>query len=260
MAFKKVSFDLTGKVAIVLGGTSGIGRGIALTLADHGATVIPASRRLEKVEAVVAELKEIGRDSLAMSVDSSKNEDLEALRDAVLEKFGKIDILVNSQGVESRGYIKDYTDEQWEKVIGINLNSVFKSTRIFGNVMIDQGTGGKIVNVCSMASYLGLIEAPAYTASKGGVIQFTKATALEFAPYNIQVNGIAPGWFETELTAPIHENNRELYEQIKAKIPAGQWGDVEDLGAAVVYLASQAADYVTGICIPVDGGFLYNGA
>jgi 2-deoxy-D-gluconate 3-dehydrogenase len=118
---------------------------------------------------------------------------------------------------------------------------------------------GKIINIASMSSFVGLVEAPAYTASKGGVLQFTKAAALEFAQYNVQVNGIAPGWFKTELTQPV-QDNKALFEMIKNKIPAGDWGDVEDIGACAVYLASNASDYVTGATIPVDGGFLYNGA
>lgn len=258
MTYKKISFDLTGKVAVVLGGTRGIGRGIALTLADHGATVIPASRNKENAKKVVEEIKAIGRESLLTAVDSTKVEELERLRDEVLEAFGKIDILVNSQGVEARGYIKDYSYDDWRKVMSVNADSVFLATKIFGNEMIKKNCG-KIINVASMASFLGLMEAPAYTASKGAVMQFTKASALEFAPYNIQVNGIAPGWFKTELTQPV-QDNKELFESIKKKIPLGDWGDVEELGACAVYLASDAGNYVTGVTIPVDGGFLYNGA
>lgn len=258
MTYKKISFDLTGKVAVVLGGTRGIGRGIALTLADHGATVIPASRNKENAKKVVEEIKSIGRETLLTAVDSTKAEELERLRDEVLEAFGKIDILVNSQGVEARGYIKDYSYDDWRKVMSVNADSVFLATKIFGNEMIKKNCG-KIINVASMASFLGLMEAPAYTASKGAVMQFTKASALEFAPYNIQVNGIAPGWFKTELTQPV-QDNKELFESIKKKIPLGDWGDVEELGACAVYLASDAGNYVTGVTIPVDGGFLYNGA
>ena len=258
MTYKKISFDLTGKVAVVLGGTRGIGRGIALTLADHGATVIPASRNKENAKKVVEEIKSIGRETLLTAVDSTKAEELERLRDEVLEAFGKIDILVNSQGVEARGYIKDYSYDDWRKVMSVNADSVFLVTKIFGNEMIKKNCG-KIINVASMASFLGLMEAPAYTASKGAVMQFTKASALEFAPYNIQVNGIAPGWFKTELTQPV-QDNKELFESIRKKIPLGDWGDVEELGACAVYLASDAGNYVTGITIPVDGGFLYNGA
>jgi len=258
MSFKKKSFDLTGKVAVVIGGTRGIGRGIALTLADHGADVIPASRNIENAKKVVAEIEALGRKSMVVSIDSSSEDQLNDLKQQVLDKFGRIDILVNSQGVERRGYIKDYTLEDWRAVLSVNCDSVFLATKIFGNQMIKQG-GGKIINIASMASFLGLAEAPAYTASKGAVLQFTKASALEFAPYNIQVNGIAPGWFKTELTQPV-QDNKELYEMIRKKIPAGEWGDVEELGACAVFLASNASDYVTGATIPVDGGFLYNGA
>ena len=259
MSFKKKSFDLTGKVAVVIGGTSGIGRGIALTLADHGADVIPASRNIEKVKSVAAEIEAIGRKTILFSVDSSEESQLYALKDAVMKEFGKVDILVNSQGIERRGYIKDFSLADWRTVLSVNCDSVFLSTKIFGNEMIKRGQGGKIINVASMASFLGLVEAPAYTASKGAVLQFTKASALEFAPYNIQVNGIAPGWFKTELAQPV-QDNKELYEMIRHKIPAGEWGDVEELGACAVFLASNASNYITGATIPVDGGFLYNGA
>ncbi|MBR0597857.1 SDR family oxidoreductase [Sinanaerobacter chloroacetimidivorans] len=258
MTFKKKSFDLSGKVAVVIGGTRGIGRGISLTLADHGADVIPASRNIENAKSVVAEIEAIGRKSMLVSMDCSSQEQLIKLKDDILKEFGHIDILVNSQGVERRGYIKDFSLEDWRTVLSVNIDSVFLATKIFGNVMIQQGAG-KIINIASMASFLGLIEAPAYTASKGAVLQFTKASALEFAPYNIQVNGIAPGWFKTELTQPV-QDNKELYEMIKNKIPAGEWGDVEELGACAVFLSSNASDYVTGATIPVDGGFLYNGA
>jgi 2-deoxy-D-gluconate 3-dehydrogenase len=258
MSYIKKSFDLSGKVAVVIGGTSGIGRGIALTLADYGADVVPASRTFAKSEAVAAEIEGIGRKSLAAAADANKQEDLEKLRDDVLDKFGKVDILVNSQGVQVVGLIKDFTYEDWRTVISTNLDSVFMATNIFMQPMIQQRSG-KIISIASMASFLGLMAAGAYTASKGGVMQFTKACALELAEYNIQVNAIAPGWFKTELTAPIYRDTPDRYEEIRARIPAGKWGDTEDLGACAVYLASNAGDYVTGVTIPVDGGYVYNG-
>lgn len=258
MKFKKISFNLKDKVAIVIGGTRGIGRGIALTLADHGAVVIPVSRSLNNAKIVVGEIQKNGGESMITTVDSSDENQIIKLKNDVIKRFGKIDILVNSQGIERRGYINNYSYEDWKAVMEVNIGSVFLSTKIIGNEMIKQGWG-KIINIASMASFIGLKEAPAYTASKGAILQFTKAAALEMAPYNVQVNGIAPGWFKTELTQPV-QDNKELFEQIKAKIPAGDWGDVEDLGACAVFLASQAADYVTGATIPVDGGFLFNGA
>lgn len=258
MAFKKKSFDLSGKVAVVIGGTRGIGRGIAVTLADHGADVVPTSRNAANCEAVAQEITALGRRSLVMAGDSAQESFLNALLDRVRAELGQVDILVNSQGIEHRGFIKDYTLANWRSVMAVNLDSVFLATRIFGNEMLAQ-RHGKIINVASMASFLGLTDAPAYTASKGAVMQFTKAAALEFAPYHVQVNAIAPGWFRTELTQPV-QDNPALFEKIRAKIPAGDWGDVEEIGACAVYLASQAADYVTGVTIPVDGGFLYNGA
>lgn len=258
MPFKKMQFDLVGKTAVVIGGTRGIGRGIALTMADHGADVIPASRNIDNAKAVVSEIQALGRESMVVSVDSANEPEVVRLKDEVTEKFGKVDILVNSQGVERRGYIQDYSLEDWKAVMAVNIDSVFLATKIFGREMA-QRKSGKIINVASMASFLGLVEAPAYTASKGAVLQFTKAAALEFAKDNVQVNGIAPGWFKTELTQPV-QDNKELYELIKKKIPYGEWGDVEYLGACAVYLASEASNYVTGVTIPVDGGFLFNGA
>lgn len=258
MSFKKMKFDLSGKTAVVIGGTRGIGRGIAITLADHGADVVPASRNIDNAKTVVSEIQVLGRKSLLTTVDCAQEAEIEALKSKVLDKFGKVDILVNSQGVEIRGFIQDYALEDWRTVMSVNLDSVFTATKIFGREMAKRKSG-KIINVASMASFLGLVEAPAYTASKGAVLQFTKAAALEFAKDNVQINGIAPGWFKTELTQPV-QDNAELYEMIKNKIPYGEWGDVEYLGACAVYLASEAADYVTGVTIPVDGGFLYNGA
>jgi gluconate 5-dehydrogenase len=258
MSYKKISFHLDGKVAVVIGGTRGIGRGISLTLADHGATVIPASRTEQNAKKVVDEIKTMGRDSLLTSVDATSEQDLQRLKEDVVKTFGKVDILVNSQGIEARGYIQEYSYENWKKVMSVNIDSVFLATKIFGNEMIKQKRG-KIINIASMASFLGLVEAPAYTASKGAVMQFTKASALEYAQYNIQVNGIAPGWFKTELTQPV-QDNKELYDMIRNKIPLKTWGDVEEIGICAVYLASDAGNYVTGATIPVDGGFLYNGA
>lgn len=258
MSLKKMSFDLSGKTAVVIGGTRGIGKGIALTLADHGADVVPASRNIKNAEAVVASIVSMGRKSMLVSVDSSREAEVERLEKEVREKLGRVDILVNSQGIERRGYIKDYSLEDWNAVMAVNIDSVFIATKVFGQEMIKRKSG-KIINVASMASFLGLVEAPAYTASKGAVLQFTKAAGLEYARYNVQVNGIAPGWFKTELTQPVLDNS-DLYEQIKKKIPYGEWGDVEYLGACAVYLASEASNYVTGITIPVDGGFLFNGA
>ena len=258
MSFKKRSFDLTGKVAVVIGGSSGIGKGIALTLADHGADVVPASRNIERAKKAVAEIEELGRKSILTSVDITKEEQIIELKRQMLKEFGKIDILVNSQGVQIPAYIHELTLEDWRTVLSVNCDSVFSATRIFGEQMMKQKSG-KIINIASMASFVGLVYASPYTASKGAVNQFTKAAALEFAPYNIQVNAIAPGWFKTDLTQPIYEGQPERYEEIRSRIPAGEWGEVEDLGACAVYLASDAANYVTGITIPVDGGILYNG-
>jgi gluconate 5-dehydrogenase/2-deoxy-D-gluconate 3-dehydrogenase len=250
------NFDLTGKVAVVLGGTRGIGRGIALGLAQAGADVISSSRNEKNCKQVAEEIEAIGRKTLVFPTDASNYDSIKALRDKAIAEFGKVDILVNSQGTEVRGDTLNCTLEDWRKLLTINLETVFMAMKIFGEKMVENKSG-KVINIASMSSFLGIAGSPAYTASKGGVNQLTKATALEWAKENVQVNAIAPGWFRTELTDQIF-SEPESAKKIVDKIPYGRPGTVDELAGAAIFLASQASDYVTGITIPVDGGFLYN--
>lgn len=250
---KKPSFDLSGKVAIVVGGTQGIGRAIALGLAMFGADVIPVSRSFEKSKKITEEIANLGRRGLALSVDVTKQENLEYLRDKALEEFGKIDILVNAAGMNYKNYVVDYTEEMFNEVIRTNLIGVFLACKVIGEQMVKQRKG-KIINIASMGSFFGISRSSAYCASKGGVAQLTKVLAIEWAPYNVNVNAIAPGWFKTELTKPVYENP-ELSKKVIDRTPMGRWGEVEDLIGAAVFLASEASDFVTGTILCVDGGF-----
>lgn len=253
-----VNFDLTGKAAAVIGGTRGIGRALALGLAEAGADVAPVSRNEENSKEVADEIRAKGRKALSYSVDATDYDTLYKFKDRFLEEFGHIDILVNCQGVYISGDILNLTLEDWKKTISINEESVFMSMKIFGAEMVKQKSG-KIINIASISSFQGIGGSPAYSASKGAVHMLTMVGAIEWAPYNIQVNAIAPGWFPTELSPVFTGANPRLANKIIGKIPMGRIGKVEELAGACVYLASDASNYVTGTTIPVDGGFLCYG-
>lgn len=254
---KYASFDLTGKVGVVIGGTTGIGRAIAIGLAQAGADIIPVSRRLDKSEEVAEIIRGLGRKSFAMSVDATDLEQLKKLRDKVMEEFGHVDILVNSQGTETRGDTINVSLEEWDRVLKVNLDSVFYASKIFGEIMVKQKSG-KVINIASMASFIGIAGSPAYCASKGGINQLTKTMALEWAKENVQVNAIAPGWFETDITSQIFSEPK-MKKYIEDHIPYGRIGETKELAGAAIFLASKASDYVTGVTLPVDGGFLVYG-
>lgn len=250
------NFNLSGKVAVVIGGTRGIGRGIALGLAQAGADVVPTSRKEKNCKIVMEEIKSLGKKSLLFPLDVTNYAQLKALRDKVIEEFGHVDILVNSQGTEARGDTLECSLEDWQNIMAVNLESVFMATKIFGEKMVERGSG-KVINIASLSSFLGIAGSPAYTATKGGVNQLTKSTALEWATKNVQVNAIAPGWFRTELTDQIF-SEPDSAKKIIDRIPYGRPGTVDELAGAAIFLASHASKYVTGITIPVDGGYLYN--
>lgn len=250
-----VNFDLTGKVAVVVGGTRGIGRALSLGLAQAGADVAPVSRKEENSIKVAEEVRALGRKALSFGVDATDYDTMKKLRDEVVKQFGRVDILVNCQGIEQRGDILGLSLENWRKVIGVNLESVFMSMKIFGEVMVKQQKG-KVINIASISSFEGIGGSPAYTSSKGAILQLTKVGAIEWAPYNIQVNSITPGWYPTELSPVFDGSSPELANLIISKIPAARPGKVEELAGACVYLASEASNYVTGATIVVDGGFL----
>jgi 2-dehydro-3-deoxy-D-gluconate 5-dehydrogenase len=246
-------FDLTGQVAIVTGGNGGIGRGIALGLAEAGAAVAVFGRNHEKNQRVLSELKAIGVPSLAVKVDMTQRAALEPALNTVASELGSVSILVNNAGnVSLSGGVMNERPEDWDCVIETQLNSVFLLSKLAARSMVSQKRG-KIINIGSMYSYFGSGLIPSYSAAKGAIIQLTKSMAIELAPHNIQVNAIAPGWIETDMTAPVH--TMPLNDEILARTPAGRWGQPEEIAGTAVYLASHASDFVTGTTIRVDGGY-----
>jgi 2-deoxy-D-gluconate 3-dehydrogenase len=247
-------FDLTGKTAVVFGGGGGLGEAMCLGLAEAGADVIPTSRSEERIGKTAKKIEALGRKSLIFPTDVCEEKQVQKFVVEVVNRFGKIDILINAVGMNVKKAVIELTVEEWERVIKSNLTSMFISCKYCGQVMVENKYG-RIINIASLGSYVGIMHSSAYCASKGGVIQLTKVLALELADYNINVNAIAPGYFKTELSAQ-NLNNKELYGRITSKIAKGRTGLPEELAGTVVYLASGAADYVTGETIVVDGGFL----
>lgn len=246
-------FDLAGQVAVVTGGNGGIGRGIALGLAEAGAAVAVFGRNEEKNQSVLAELKAIGVPSVAVTVDLSHRGALEPALNRVENELGGISILVNNAGnVSLSGGVLHETPEDWDSVIETQLNAVFLLSKLAARSMLSRKSG-KIINIGSMYSFFGSALIPSYSAAKGAIVQLTKSMAIELAPHNIQVNAIAPGWIETDMTAPVR--TMPLNDEILARTPAGRWGQPEELAGTAVYLASRASDFVTGTTIRVDGGY-----
>jgi 2-deoxy-D-gluconate 3-dehydrogenase len=247
------SFDLTGRVALVTGGNGGIGRSIALGLAEAGASVAVFGRNNEKNQQVLSELKTIGAPSLAMRVDVTDRAGLEPALNRVESELGSVSILVNNAGIVSlSGGVLQEKTEDWDNVIETQLNAVFLLSKLAGRSMLSHKFG-KIINIGSMYSFFGSGLVPSYSAAKGAILQLTKSMAIELAPHNIQVNAIAPGWIETDMTAPVH--SIPLNDEILARTPAGRWGQPEEVAGTAVYLASRASDFVTGATIRVDGGY-----
>lgn len=247
-------FDLSGKAAIVTGGNGGIGRGIAVGLAAAGADVCIAGRDEEKNERVRRELDELGARAISSPCDVNVEADIASTIAATEEAFGGLNILVNNAGIAALNAPEHMTDEEWGSVIQTNLSSVFKFSRAAHAALAKSG-GGKIINIGSMYSIFGSPLAPSYSASKGGVIQLTKSLAIAWAKDNIQVNAILPGWITTDMTAPIKNDMLDLYEAIVARTPAGRFGEPEECAGIAVFLASEAANFVTGQDIAVCGGY-----
>lgn len=247
-------FDLGGKVALVTGGNGGLGLGMAQGLAQAGARVVIAARNPEKSAAAVETLKALGSDSFAIAIDVADEASVQQAVDAVAARCGRLDILVNNAGTTVRKPVDQLTLDEWNLVLHTNLTSAFLVSRAAHPHMRRAG-GGKIVNVGSMMSIFGAAYSPAYAASKAGVVQLTKSTALSWAADNIQVNAILPGWFQTEMTDGARAQVAGLYERVVARTAAGRWGRPADIAGTAVFLASPAADYVTGVSIPVDGGY-----
>lgn len=253
--FKPEIFDLSGKVAIVTGGATGMGQAFAYALAACGANIVITSHRNEAKE-TVGLVESVGKKILVVKGNLVNEEDRKALIEQTVEEFGRIDILVNNAGTIERAPALEYTREQWENVIDINLNAVFFLTQEVANIMVNQGHG-KIINISSMLAYQGGKFVPAYTASKHAVNGITKSFANELASQNVQVNAVAPGYVMTNNTEPILKDKARK-ESISSRIPAGRWAKPADIAGAVVFLAGGASDYINGITIPVDGGWLSN--
>lgn len=250
----KRMFDLTGRVAIVTGGNGGIGHGMALGLARAGARVIVAARDTEKSNAALAELQALGCDALAIAVDVTDESSVNRLVAQTLERCGRLDILVNNAGTNVRRPVQELTLEQWHHVVDTNLTSAFLCARAAYPHMKSAGAG-KVINIGSMLSIFGASFAPAYGASKGGIVQLTKSLAVGWAVDNIQVNAILPGWIDTELTRKARAEVPGLNERVLARSPAGRWGVAADFEGIAVFLASAQSNFVTGTAIAVDGGY-----
>jgi 2-deoxy-D-gluconate 3-dehydrogenase len=247
-------FDLTGRVAIVTGGNGGIGLGMARGMASAGASIVVAARNREKSLRAVAEIEALGGEAAAIEVDVSDEASVEHLVAASVERFGRVDVLVNNAGTNVRKRPEELSLAEWRLVIDTNLTSAFLTSRAVYRHMKAQG-GGKIINIGSMMSIFGTAFTPAYASSKGGIVQLTKSLAAAWARDNIQVNAVLPGWIDTELTAAARREVPGLNEWVTARIPQERWGSGDDLAGIAVFLASAASDYVTGTAIPVDGGY-----
>ena len=247
-------FDLSGKVVLFIGGGGGLGQAVSLGLASAGADVIPVGRSAESNADLVIQIEDLGRKSLLTSVDITDENDIKRLVDQVMNKFGRIDILINAAGKNYKKPALELSQDEWDDVFKVNAKGVFTVSQVVGERMIAQG-GGKIINFASLGSHLGITRSVAYCSSKGAVLQMTKVLAAEWAPYGVNVNSISPGYFQTPLTEKMLKE-KETFDKIITRTPMQRLGQPQDLVGAVIFLASDASNFVTGTTIAVDGGFL----
>ena len=247
------TFKLDGKVAVVTGANTGLGQGMSVALAQAGAKVVGVARR--SCDDTKVRIEAFGGEFAEVIADLSDTKVIPGILEGALKAFGRVDILVNNAGLIIRNDAIDYTEEDWDKVVAVNQKVVYFLSQAFAKQYIAQGQGGKIINVASMLSYQGGIRVPAYTASKSALLGYTRAMANEWAKYGINVNAIAPGYMATNNTAQLRDD-ADRSSEILARIPAGRWGTPEDMMGTVVWLASDAANYVHGFTVAVDGGWL----
>jgi NAD(P)-dependent dehydrogenase (short-subunit alcohol dehydrogenase family) len=246
--------ELNGKLAVVIGGTSGIGQAIARGLAEDGADVVPTARCLDLVKKAADQIESLGRKSLRIASDVTDRSSLERLLKATVKAFGKVDILINCAGFNQRAPTLDFSEADWNRLLDTNLTGTLRACQVFGRHMIERHYG-RIINI---ASFLGLYEVAAYCASKAGVASLTKSLAIEWARHGVSVNAIVPGYFRTPLTEKL-VTGTPRGEEILVRTPMKRFGELEELVGAAIFLASDAASYVTGTLLVVDGGFLASG-
>jgi 2-deoxy-D-gluconate 3-dehydrogenase len=247
-------FDLSSRIALVTGGNGGIGLGMARGLGQAGATVVIVGRNEEKSAAALRELQSLGVQGAAIAADVTDEAAVQRLFTEVQARYGRLDILVNNAGSTVRKPPQDFTLEEWTTVMDVNLTSAFLCCRAAHPLMVQAGAG-KIINIGSILSIFGAPYAPAYCASKGGIVQFTRSIALAWASDNIQANTVLPGWIDTDMTVAARAHVPTLHDRVLARTAAGRWGTPQDLAGIAVFLASAASDFVTGTAIPVDGGY-----
>jgi NAD(P)-dependent dehydrogenase (short-subunit alcohol dehydrogenase family) len=249
--------NLEGRVAVVIGGTTGIGKALALGLAEAGATVVASSRRVDQVEAVAAELERRGSHTLRATSDVGERASLENLLSVTLARFDKVDILVNCAGFTRRGPSVDFPEADWDAILDTNLTGTLRGCQVFGKHMLGRGYG-RIINIASLTTFVGFMEVAAYAASKAAVGSLTKSLAVEWGSKGVCVNAIAPGVFRTALNAALLDGT-DRGKELKLRTPMARFGDTEELVGAAIFLASDAASFVNGEIIAVDGGFLASG-
>jgi NAD(P)-dependent dehydrogenase (short-subunit alcohol dehydrogenase family) len=253
----EIALPLAGRVAVVAGGTSGIGLALVRGLANAGADVVPISRRREQVESAAAEVEARGRRTTRITADVGDRQSLEAALQQAITELAHVDILVNCAGITKRTPTIDVSDQEWTSIIDTNLTGTWRACQVFGRHMLDRGYG-RIINIASLASFVGLFEVAAYTASKAGVAGLTRALAVEWGARGVNVNAIAPGVFRTALNSTLLDGT-ERGKEFRLRTPLKRFGRVEELAGACVFLASEAASFVNGEVLAVDGGFLASG-
>jgi NAD(P)-dependent dehydrogenase (short-subunit alcohol dehydrogenase family) len=251
------ALDLTGRTAVVIGGTSGIGRALTVGLAHAGADVVATARRAELVDQTAAEIEQLGRRTLRVASDVTDSASLRALLAATVDAFGKVDIMVNCAGRTKRVPTLDLGEEDWDAILETNLTGTLRAAQVFGRHMVDRRYG-RIINIASLSSFVALFEVAAYAASKAAVASLTKSLAIEWAPFNVCVNAIAPGVFRTPLNSNLLDGT-DRGREFLLRTPMKRFGQLDELAGAAVFLASEAASFVTGEVLVVDGGFLASG-